>query len=213
MCGGISHADGALTSDARAWHSKMTLSAANKSEFEQLVDAHYQGLYRFALSLSQRTSEAEDLTQQTFMRWAEKGHQLRERHKARTWLYTTLYREFLGGQRHIVRFPHSGLDEAGHELPAVEPATVRSMDGKAVVAALGELDENYKAPLTLFYLQDHSYLEIAEILGVPIGTVMSRLSRGKEQLRAKLSDRAQACEVAGGKVIEFQPAARRLRHG
>lgn len=191
----------------------MTLPATNKSEFEQLVDTHYQGLYRFALSLSQRTSEAEDLTQQTFMRWAEKGHQLRERHKAKTWLYTTLYREFLGGQRRVVRFPHSELEEAAHELPAIEPTAVQSMDGKAVIAALGELEDNYKAPLTLFYLQDHSYLEIADILDVPIGTVMSRLSRGKEQLRAKLSDRAQAGASDGGKVIEFQSAARRLSHG
>ncbi|MBX7209176.1 MAG: RNA polymerase sigma factor [Verrucomicrobiaceae bacterium] len=191
----------------------MTPSATTTpSEFEQLVDAHYQGLYRFALSLSQRTSEAEDLTQQTFMRWAEKGHQLRERHKAKTWLYTTLYREFLGGHRRTVRFPHSDLEEAEHELPAIEPDTVLALDGKAVITALGGLDENFKVPLTLFYLQDHSYQEIAEILDVPIGTVMSRLSRGKDQLRARLADRASASKGKGN-VIEFQTAARRMNHG
>lgn len=187
----------------------MTLSATANPEFEQLVGDHYQGLYRFALSLSQRTSEAEDLTQQTFMRWAEKGHQLRERSKAKTWLFTTLYREFLSGQRRVVRFPHSELEESEHELPVIEPTAVQSMDGKAVIAALGELDDNYKAPLTLFYLQDHSYQEIAEILDVPIGTVMSRLSRGKEQLRARLSDRASG----RGKVISFETAKRRMNHG
>lgn len=186
--------------------------ATAKSEFEQLVDAHYQGLYRFALSLCQRASEAEDLTQQTFMRWAEKGHQLRERSKAKTWLYTTLYREFLNGQRHVVRFPHIELEESGHELPAVEPETVRTMDGKAVIAALGELDEPFKAPLTLFYLQDHSYQEIADILNVPIGTVMSRLSRGKEQLRARLSERVAAAQ-GQGTVIPFPNINRRVSHG
>lgn len=189
--------------------SIMTLSTTAHSEFERLVGDYYQGLYRFALSLSQRTSEAEDLTQQTFMRWAEKGHQLRERNKAKTWLFTTLYREFLSGQRRTVRFPHSELEESEHELPTIEPTTVESMDGKAVVAALGELDDNYKAPLTLFYLQDHSYQEIAEILDVPIGTVMSRLSRGKDQLRAKLRDRASG----PGKVINFETAKRRISNG
>ena len=192
---------------------KMMLSATVNPEFEQLVGDYYQGLYRFALSLSQRTSEAEDLTQQTFMRWAEKGHQLRERSKAKTWLFTTLYREFLSGQRRVVRFPHSELEESEHELPVIEPTAVQSMDGKAVIAALGELDDNYKAPLTLFYLQGHSYQEIAEILDVPIGTVMSRLSRGKEQLRARLSDRASGAAAARGKVIDFQAATRRMNHG
>jgi RNA polymerase sigma factor (sigma-70 family) len=194
-------------------HFKMTPSATANPEFEQLVGDYYQKLFRFALSLSQRTSEAEDLTQQTFMRWAEKGHQLRERGKAKTWLFTTLYREFLSGQRRMVRFPHTELEESAHELPSIEPDAVQQMDGKAVVAALGELDDNYKAPLTLFYLQEHSYQDIAEILDVPIGTVMSRLSRGKEQLRAKLSDRSGASQGTRGKVIEFETGTRRMSHG
>ena len=56
------------------------------------------------------------------------------------------------------------------------------------LSALGRLEENFRAPLTLFYLKQFSYTEIAEVLNVPIGTVMSRLSRGKAQLRQILSD-------------------------
>ena len=67
--------------------------------FTQLVDAHYTPLYRFALSLTRNTSDACDLTQQTFFIWARKGEQLRDAAKAKSWLFTTLYREFLRGRR------------------------------------------------------------------------------------------------------------------
>lgn len=179
----------------------MPATAANP-EFEQLVGDHYQGLYRFALSLSHRIAEAEDLVQQTFMRWAEKGHQLRERAKAKTWLYTTLYREFLGGQRRATRFPHQNLEDSEHELPGIDPEAANKLDGQTVMAALDELDENYRAPLALFYLQDHSYKEIAEILEVPIGTVMSRLSRGKDQLKKVLA--AKLGDEPADNIIPFQ---------
>jgi RNA polymerase sigma factor (sigma-70 family) len=161
-------------------------------EFEALVATHYEHLYRFALNLSRHDSDARDLVQQTFLRWAQRGFQLRERAKAKTWLFTTLYREFLATRRQSSRAIHVELDEAGGELPIVESDTVAQMDGQAVLEALQSLNENYRAPLTLFYLRQHSYVEIADILQVPIGTVMSRLSRGKEQLRKLLSQDADA---------------------
>ena len=64
--------------------------------FENVVNAHYEPLYRFALSLSHSEADAGDLVQQTFYRWATKGGQLRDRSKAKSWLFTTLHREFLG---------------------------------------------------------------------------------------------------------------------
>ena len=65
------------------------------------------------------------------------------------------------------------------------------IDAAAALEALGKLEENYRAPVTLFYLKQFSYTEIADVLNVPIGTVMSRLSRGKAQLRQLLSEKQQ----------------------
>ena len=146
-------------------------------DFEQLVDVFYMPLYRFALSLSRDPFEAADLTQQTFLLWASKGHQLRDESKAKTWLFTSLYREFLRGERkrrRVVEFDNES------QLPDVQilPLAANHVDGDVVVGALLELEEIYRVPLSLFYLKEHSYKEIAEILDVPVGTVMSRISRG-----------------------------------
>lgn len=156
-------------------------------DFEQLVDTHYAALYRFAYSLARNETDAADLTQQTFYVWAQKGRELREAAKAKAWLFTTLYREFLGGRRHETRFPKVTLDQAPEE-PAEAPVAAEKIDAASALEALGKLHENYRAPLSLFYLKQFSYIEIAEVLNVPIGTVMSRLSRGKAQLRQVLSD-------------------------
>lgn len=177
-----------------------------KVDFNDLVDAHYEGLFRFALSLSKGEAQAADLTQQTFYLWATRGHQLREVSKAKSWLFTTLYREFLGRCRHNNRFPEVDLDDAAPELPKTEPTVFRALDGASVVAALGELDEVYRVPLTLFYLEEFSYREIAELIDVPIGTVMSRLSRGKRQLRRIFS--GPASEPGSSKVVPISSEAR-----
>ena len=156
--------------------------------FERVVERHYEPLYRFALSLTHREEEARDLVQETFCRLATKGHQLKDASKVKTWLFTTLYRERLGTQRHATRFPEVELEAADAELPAAPAPPPEQLDAQTALEALGTLEEIYRAPLTLFYLEDHSYKEIAEILGVPIGTVMSRLARGKALLRLRISD-------------------------
>lgn len=162
----------------------------DETEFEQIVGAYYQALFRFALSLAQNEADACDLTQDTFFVWATKGGQLRDKSKIKTWLFTTLHRKFLGARRHDTRFPHYEVGAAEYQLPAISPASVYEMDAGAVMSALMQIDEIYRAPLTLLYLDDHSYRDIAKILEIPIGTVMSRISRGKMLLREKLADPA-----------------------
>jgi RNA polymerase sigma-70 factor (ECF subfamily) len=175
--------------------------------FTQLVDAHYAPLYRFALSLARNASDAGDLVQQTFFIWATKGHGLRELSKAKSWLFTTLYREFLRGRRRDSR--SSSLEDLppGEKEPAAEDVDrVSRIDSAAVMAALQTVDEAFRAPLTLFYLEDMSYQEIASTLDVPIGTVMSRLSRGKTQLRIAF----ERADSPGSKVLPF-PGAKGAR--
>jgi RNA polymerase sigma-70 factor (ECF subfamily) len=178
-------------------------------DFQQLVDRQYAPLYRFALSLSQSEADAADLTQQTFFLWASKGHQLRDQSKAKSWLFTTLYREFLGRRRHEVRFPKIELDDVREEEMSILP-NVNALDSRTVLEALLEVEEPFRATLTLFYLQQFSYQEIADILEVPIGTVMSRLSRGKQQLRRRLISKEEAL---GNKVVSFQSDKRDQLHG
>jgi len=178
------------------------------TDFQQLVDRQYAQLFRFAVSLSKSEADAADLTQQTFFLWATKGNQLRDRSKAKSWLFTTLYREFLGRRRHETRFPKVELGEACEEEMSIVP-NLNALDGAAVLQALREVEEPFRAPLTLFYLKQFSYEEIAEVLDIPIGTVMSRLSRGKAVLRQQL---LSSQEIAEQKVISFQSEGKEEKH-
>ncbi|MBI3850254.1 MAG: RNA polymerase sigma factor [Verrucomicrobia bacterium] len=156
--------------------------------FETLVARFYESLYQFAFSLTRTEADACDLVQQTFYVWATKGHQLRDESKVKTWLFTTLYREFLETRRKQTRFPHYELSQVNAELPTISPATVNQMDSTQVLRSLAQTDEIFQAPLALFYLEDYSYKEIAAILEVPLGTVKSRMARGMAQLQQLLTN-------------------------
>ena len=135
------------------------------------------------MSLTRSESDARDLTQQTFFVWATKGHQLRDRSKTKSWLYTTLHRAFLKSRRKEIRCPQSELDEASNELPVFTPEFANRLDFSQVLSALAQVDEVYQAAVSLFYLEDYAYADIAAVLEVPIGTVKSRIARGIAQLR------------------------------
>ena len=153
------------------------------SDFEAIVSNYYQQLYRFGYSLAKNEHDAGELTQQTFFIYAEKGDSLRDKAKVKSWLFTTLYREFLRRRKKDARMDHYEPELLENTGGSVDSHVQRSTDANLAVEALDEVDAVYREPLTLFYLKDFSYKEIADILNVPMGTIMSRLSRGKAQLR------------------------------
>jgi len=155
-------------------------------DFEQLVDVHHATLYRFAMSLSRNDSEAADLVQETFRVWASKGHQLNDAAKVKSWLFTTLHREFLARRRRLLRFPHHELSEVETELPEVAAELPARLDWEFATECLRKVDPAFQAPVALFYLEDYSYNEIAAILDVPLGTVKSRIARGIAQMQRML---------------------------
>ena len=152
-------------------------------KFEDIVEAYYTGLYRFAFSLTKNEHEAGDLTQQTFFVYARKGDSIRDPSKVKSWLFTTLYQEFLKICRTTKSLTFKEHEELELDMPTAAPKIASQLDAASTVDLLNEIDETYRDPIILFYLQDHSYKEIAAILDIPIGTVMSRISRGKNQLR------------------------------
>lgn len=172
----------------------MSASQSKFPDFQDLVDSYYEALYRFAFSLARHPGDAADLTQQTFAVWAEKGHQMRDPGKVKSWLFTTLYREFLARRRQNQRYHYDEFLPERHS-DETEESYVSRIDAEVLMAKLAELDEIHRTPLALFYLEDYSYKEISEILDVPIGTVMSRLNRAKQQLRDNLTQHLKSADL------------------
>ena len=170
-------------------------------DIEAIADRYYADLYRFGLSLAKNEEDAADLTQNAFFLIAKNQAKIRDAERAKSWLFTTLYREFLAKNRRAWRMESRHDIELSAEIDESQPAPSAAHDGKLVLQCLWQLEEEYRATLSLFYLEQLSYQEIAEILQIPIGTVMSRLARGKQKLRHYLE---QVDQAEKGRIIPFE---------
>lgn len=155
----------------------------NHPTFEEVVAECYDDVYRFALSLAGKECDAVDLTQNAFLKFAKKGSSLRDVKKAKNWLFSVLRNEFIDICRKNTRFPSQELDP---NMQSNIPSAASRSDSQAVLQVIANLPLPFREPLALYYLQGYTYQEISSLLDVPIGTVMSRLSRGKTQLRQQL---------------------------
>lgn len=164
-------------------------------DLAQLAAEHLSAVYRYAYRLSGRQADAEDLTQQTFLRAQSCLHQLRDPRAAQAWLFAILRSCWLAEVRRDRRAPTALLGGDAEELP--EETESDDIDEQEIQNAVQELPPEFRSVVLLFYFEECSYREIAEKLQLPIGTVMSRLSRAKSHLRARLHPEERAADVQG----------------
>jgi RNA polymerase sigma-70 factor, ECF subfamily len=151
-----------------------------------LIEAHIPGLRRFACGLLRGDREgADDLVQDCLERALSRWHLHRAEGNLRGWLYTILYNRFLSDQQRRKRQGvHDPLTEAVEtELPQIRGGQDQALEHRDLLRAFATLPEEQRSVLLLVAVEELSYEEAARVLGVPIGTVMSRLSRGRERLR------------------------------
>lgn len=170
--------------------------ASTAISLPELIRDHAVPLYRYAFRLAGQASDAEDLVQQTFLIAQQKLHQVREAERASAWLFAVLRSCFLKSRRkpQPQSLSASGDEQFPLDQLAVQPAdgeaTDAWLDREALQLALTELPDEFRIIVLMFYFEELSYKEIAEQLEIPIGTVMSRLSRGKAYLRRRLEPAA-----------------------
>lgn len=170
-------------------------------EFEAEAMPHLKELYRTAVRLTLDRGEAEDLVQEVFLQAWKSYERYEAGTNCRAWLFKILFNKLDHHRRRkYAQWKHTVEgEEFIAETVACEPPVAPHLTDEEVIGALDRLPARYREAVLLADVEGFSYKEIAEVLGVPIGTVMSRLSRGRAQLRTLLS--GVAAEYG------FQPAA------
>lgn len=179
-------------------------SEVRSKKFENLVLEHLGMLYAVALRLTRNATDAQDLTQNTVVKALRFHNQFKDGTYIKAWLLTILRNTFINEYRRRVRRPDfvelTGTEAAPDTAPdpevAFEPAEGNSADllellDDEVKSAIESLPEDFRFAVIMADLKDKSYKEIAEAMDCPLGTVMSRLYRGRKLLRQRLYDYAK----------------------
>ncbi len=174
--------------------------AASESEsvniwqrFEAEVMPHMDSLFRIAMWRLRDRSTAEDLVQETMTEALKSFHRYEAGTNAHAWLVTIMSHTESKRRRELARLDTLGdEDERIAETVAYQPPTPEGLTDEEVLGALARIPSNYSRVVMLADVEDFSYKEIAAALHVPVGTVMSRLSRGRKMLRAELAEYADA---------------------
>ena len=171
-------------------------------DIAQLVAEHHAAVYRYAYRLAGSVPDAEDLCQQVFLVAQQKLRQLRDESSARSWLFAILRNRFLKTvqEQRLTAAGNAEIDI--NDIPTEIPSD-EQIDREQFQDALKELSPEHRVVLAMFYFEECSYREIGEKLGLPIGTVMSRLARAKAYLRWRL-----LATDAGQRPQEMPPLAR-----
>ncbi len=182
-----------------------TMDNPAREDFESTALPQLDGLYGAALRLTRNPAEAEDLVQDTFVRAYRFWHTFKPGTSVKAWLFTILRNTFInryhrGNRRrdiehsleHQLRGVGSGSAMATTaSVPGPEAAVAQSMTRERILAALETIPQDYRMAVTLADLEGLSYKEIAEVMDCPIGTVMSRIYRGRRLLHDLLQDHAR----------------------
>ncbi|MFH2090764.1 MAG: sigma-70 family RNA polymerase sigma factor [Pseudomonadota bacterium] len=175
----------------------MTLKkTAARDEFKKQAYPHMKLLYNVALRYCGNGFDAEDIVQETYMMAFDKFHQLREKSKCKPWLLRILRNNFLKNyyrnksRKRLSETDYLDFAKASIARETAEQVLEKVSDEKAVQKAVDQLAEKYRSVLLLYYVDEMLYKDIATALQIPIGTVMSRLTRAREGLKTILLKQA-----------------------